>query len=328
VKNINDLWNSRNQNYWELALDNYYSVVKKSNIDIEKELDNLDSNFVEEMSVEQFYDFLHDKYFVWKYTDSRFFKNIRSYFEKYLQNGKMSELEKIHNLIFEYDKENIEECLKNVEKINGLGIPGASGLLALLFPKYFGTVDKFVIQRLLEIKHFEKHSVIAKMNPDNIKLEDGVILIEIMREKSKELNEIFNTDYWTPRKIDKILWSIDRKNNKNIENFSSQKFLFSKHSKIKKDSITIKDEIEQFLLSMPINYEFSTNWFKSELSKLYNRSEGSYIPSDYCYNRKNKGINFDKQPHYFLFLGKGVYRYVGKNYDYNGVIEQNPRRLS
>lgn len=87
----------------------------------------------------------------------------------------------------------------------------------------------------------------------------------------------------------------------------------------------IKIEIEQFLSSMPLNHEFSRKWFKTELSKQFNRSEDSYIPSDYCYNRTNKGVKYDRQPHYFLHIGRGKYRYVGKNYLYKGNIEQYPQ---
>ncbi len=89
--------------------------------------------------------------------------------------------------------------------------------------------------------------------------------------------------------------------------------------------MSVKEEIELFLSSMPLNHEFSTKWFKTELSKQFNRSQGCYIPSDYCYDRTNKGINYEKQPHYFLHIGRGKYRYVGKSYQYKGNIEQNPR---
>jgi hypothetical protein len=34
-------------------------------------------------------------------------------------------------------------------RIRGLGIAGASGLLSVLFPEYFGTVDQFVVMSLL-----------------------------------------------------------------------------------------------------------------------------------------------------------------------------------
>lgn len=87
----------------------------------------------------------------------------------------------------------------------------------------------------------------------------------------------------------------------------------------------VVEEIEELLKSIPIGYKFSANWFKTALSKQYNRSENSYIPSDYCYNRKNKGINYDIQPHYFLRLGRGKYKYVGKNYVFKGEIEEKPR---
>lgn len=89
--------------------------------------------------------------------------------------------------------------------------------------------------------------------------------------------------------------------------------------------MSIIEEIEEFLKPMPIGYEFLRNWFVTELSKQYNRSDKCYILSDYCYNRKNKGINYDKQPHYFLRIGNGKYKYVGKDYIFTGEVEEKPR---
>lgn len=91
--------------------------------------------------------------------------------------------------------------------------------------------------------------------------------------------------------------------------------------------MTVVEEIEEFVKSMPVDYEFSTGWFKKELSKKYKHSVDSYIPSDYCYNRKNNGINYDKQPHYFLYLKRNKYKYVGQNYTYTGEVEHNPRKV-
>lgn len=47
---------------------------------------------------------------------------------------------------------------------------------------------------------------------------------------------------------------------------------------------------------------------------------GSIIPSDYCYNRINNGIDFKKSLKIFEFLGKGEYKYLGMNYPYTGKI--------
>lgn len=87
----------------------------------------------------------------------------------------------------------------------------------------------------------------------------------------------------------------------------------------------IVEEIEEFLSELPIGYVFPTSWFKDELTKRYKRPRYCYIPSDYCYNRTNKGIKYENQPHYFLYLERGKYQYKGKNYDFKGIVESDPR---
>lgn len=208
--NINYLWNNGTEKEWKSALEKYFDLVKSSNVEIEKELDNLDSETVKKMTVKEFYNFLHDKYFVWKYTQANRLRTTRNSLVKYLEDDNIVELEEIHNLIFKYNPVNISNLLRTTHRIKGLGVAGASGLLSLLFPKYFGTVDQFVVQRLLEVENLKEHSLLEKMKQDNLTEKDGTILIEIMREKANELNKKFKTSEWTPRKIDKILWSIDR----------------------------------------------------------------------------------------------------------------------
>lgn len=87
----------------------------------------------------------------------------------------------------------------------------------------------------------------------------------------------------------------------------------------------IVEEIEEFLSELPIGYVFPTSWFKDELTKRYKRPRDCYIPSDYCYNRTNKGIKYENQPHYFLYLERGKYQYKGKDYDFKGIVETDPR---
>lgn len=344
--NINYLWNSTNQKEWEMALSFYYSLVKPSNMNIEKELDNLDSNFVKNMTIEQFYNFLHDKYFVWKYTQPNRLKTTRTCFEKYLRDNNMFELKEIHKLMFEYNPENIEKCLRNVQKIKGLGIAGASGLLSLLFPGYFGTVDQFVVQRLLEIENFDKHSIISKMKPESLSLSDGVILIEIMKEKAQELNTIFKTKKWTPRKIDKILWSIDRqrlnfscKRNNIIttEKKQPKTFIIKKQqTKISMNKTTEKEanrnsNIEEAYRKVLHLFEKDKVYERRQIINILNsvyHNETSVIPSDYCYNRINLDIaeNFEKRMHVFVYVKKNNYRFVGENYSYTGDIKHKSKR--
>ena len=87
---------------------------------------------------------------------------------------------------------------------------GASGLLSLLFPVKFATVDQFVVKALRKAPALPGRELLDHMNPESLSLQDGVILIRIMKQKADELNNLFKTNYWTPRKIDIILWAIER----------------------------------------------------------------------------------------------------------------------
>ena len=207
---IDYLWNNGNEDDWNNQLLKYTNLVKPQNLELEKELDCLDADLVKAMPVSEFYDFLYNKYFVWKYTSPKRLLTTRRSLEQYKQDDNILELESIQSLIFKYDLNNISNCLKNAQRIKGLGIAGASGLLSLLFPKYFGTVDQFVVKRLLEISNLKEHEVLIRINPENISLTYGVLLIQIMRDKAAELNKCFKSDNWTPRKIDKVLWCVDR----------------------------------------------------------------------------------------------------------------------
>lgn len=58
------------------------------------------------------------------------------------------------------------------------------------------------------------------------------------------------------------------------------------------------------------------------ISFVHNRfsiTEGSIIPSDYCYNRVNDGISLAK-PTLFEYVETGKYRCLGVRYPYNGNI--------
>ena len=208
---INRVWYSQDENEWKKSLQGYYSVLSKKELELDLELEALDFKAVENYSVDEFYDFLYNKYFVWKYGYSRFLKTYLKNLSKYKEENRMADLEKIKNNIFNLDLCNIEKSLYNAKEIYGLGVAGASGLLSIIFPNYFGTVDQFVVKSLLKIEDLKEHDLLKKMNSESLKVSDGVILIKIMREKANILNKEFNTDFWTPRKIDMILWSIDRK---------------------------------------------------------------------------------------------------------------------
>lgn len=209
----NRLWNHGTENDWLNALENYNKIIETRSYEarsLEMFMNQLQAKDVEKMSVEEFYNFLHDKYFVWKFTQKNRLANCRKYLRRYVEQNRMNELANIQRRLFSTNLSDIAECLSTAMEILGLGPSGGSGLLSILFPSYFGTVDRFVVESLQKIDGINYEHKLSKMNPENLKPEDGVFIVKIFREKAKELNAKFNTDFWTPRKIDMVLWAYGR----------------------------------------------------------------------------------------------------------------------
>ena len=207
---LTSLWFCDDEKDWENALNYYWDMLRINQIEIEKYMNTINADYIRDLSTEEFYDFLHDKYFVWKYTQKNRLSRLLSILERYKENNEMHKLESIHQRLFTTPKGDIEKCLEVATEIAGLGTAGASGLLSILFPEYFSTVDQFVVKRLREVDEPNYKYRLAAMNPESLKSQDGVLLIQIMRDKAAELNKKFNTDFWTPRKIDMVLWAYGR----------------------------------------------------------------------------------------------------------------------
>ncbi len=207
------LWESENQDEWKSALKIYWSFVQTKNLELEHEMDNLNSDIVRMMDKNEWYDFLLNKYFKWKYTAPNRYATTTKWLKQYEENNELTHLYQIKEQLFNFDKNDIRIGLDIVTQIKGLGPAGASGLLSLLFPSYFGTVDQFVVKTLHNLPNLPEKEDITKKNTrelkntQGLKINDGVILIRIMRNKSDALNSLFQTDFWTPRKIDMVLWS-------------------------------------------------------------------------------------------------------------------------
>jgi hypothetical protein len=206
--NTTQLWFSNDEKDWESALTKYWDYILPGNFGVEKRMENLDANAVKAMDVEEFYDFLFKEYYFWKYTAKNRLASTRAQLQRYKTENKMQELADIKRDIFSFDVNRLYDGLEIASRIKGLGISGASGLLALLYPEKFATVDQFVVKALNSIDGIEKKEELSKINPDNITIKNGVLLICYMQYKAYLLNEANKTTIWTPRKIDKALWTV------------------------------------------------------------------------------------------------------------------------
>ncbi len=204
------LWNSKSDTIWRKYKNHYWDLIKTSNLDLTKELEQIKLSTIKELSPKEWYDFLLEKYFVWKFTAAHRYASATKHFRKYEIENKLDELLLLRDEILRLKDESIEYALRKARKIKGLGIAGASGLLSILFPSKYGTVDQFVVKRLLEIDDLPERKIITEIKPESINPTQGAILIEILRRKADELNIQNKMDFWTPREVDMVLWSYGR----------------------------------------------------------------------------------------------------------------------
>lgn len=205
---ISDLWNSGDEAMWRDALGSYWDRFNDNQYRLEKKIESIEASDIKLLSVYDFYGFLYQLYFPWKFTNNLFLSGNRKHLEKYLLDNEIEKLSEIQDQLFKLNFEDIKECLTVASSIHGLHTAGGSGLLSILFPEHFATVDRYVVYALLKIDGLKEYATISRMNPESLTLNDGVTLIELMRRKAKELNARFQTDFWTPRKIDMVLWAV------------------------------------------------------------------------------------------------------------------------
>jgi hypothetical protein len=210
VTGTRELWNTNDLDLWQKALNRYWTFVKPSNLALEKEMDQLDAETVRTMNPKAWFEFLLDKYFRWKYTAPNRYASTTKVLRSYAANNELAALHAIKERLFAADTDNIEQCLAIASTVRGLGTAGASGLLAVLFPARFGTVDQFLVKALARIPELPERDLITAMNPESLKPNDGTILIGIMRRKAVELNQVPSLVKWTPRKVDMVLWTCAR----------------------------------------------------------------------------------------------------------------------
>lgn len=208
---INGLWHRGTEQDWKDAIAAYYeNPFVKKNIDLERRIEAISPDAIRKMDGAAFYCFLYDEYFKWKYTAPNRLATTRKSLSRYESEG-VDQLEEIRRGIlqtFDNDPYNTKEMLSVAKQIYGLGTAGASGLLAIIFPELYGTVDQFLVYSLLKVRDFPEHSDIERMNPLGLTVKNGIVLENIMRRKAQELNEKFKSDKWTPRKVDMVLWVV------------------------------------------------------------------------------------------------------------------------
>ncbi|MGH7788573.1 MAG: hypothetical protein ACRERC_17010 [Candidatus Binatia bacterium] len=209
-KSMRLLWRSTDQRAWEQAENRYWDFLKPDHVDLEHRMEALTLKRLRQMDAAEWYTFLRDDYLKWKYTANNRRATVSRQLKKYVDTGTLNVLDGIRERLLALDPTDIWLGLLIADQIKGLGPAGASGLLALFYPQTFGTVDQFAVKALRDVTGLPEAAAIARMKPESLSVDDGVVLIGVMQRKATELNQTFATNTWTPRRIDKIVWQFAR----------------------------------------------------------------------------------------------------------------------
>jgi hypothetical protein len=173
--NVRDGWNSISQQVWEQGLQDHWKFIKPSLLALERESQQLNPEAVRAMDAQQWYTFLLEKYFRWKYTAPNRYASTTKSLKQFSTPPWISLLHKTTEHLFSANKAAVKQCLPIASSIAGLGTAGASGLLSILFPEHFGTVDQFAVKALRQIPDLREKALLALMNPESLKPDEGVI---------------------------------------------------------------------------------------------------------------------------------------------------------
>ncbi len=210
IPTIAQLWDSADAAQWDAALARYWSYLKPANVELEHEMEALVPSMVEQLDAAGWLDFLRLRYFRWKYTAPNRYATTTTSLKRQVERIGADALLRIRDQILTALNGPPDKALTAACEIGGLGPAGASGLLALLNPQAFATIDQFVAKSLSEVPSLPEREVVRRMSPQGLSIRDGVILITIMRHKAASLNTAFGADTWTPRKVDMVLWTYGR----------------------------------------------------------------------------------------------------------------------
>lgn len=93
--------------------------------------------------------------------------------------------------------------------------------------------------------------------------------------------------------------------------------------------MTIAEQLHEIVAEVisqhGIGYKISAEELKARVSNRFGTKLSSIIPSDYCYNRVNRGIDFINTPRLFRYIERGMYECLGEGHQCETPIFTRPQ---
>ena len=215
------LWRSNEVSAWRDALAKYWNHRPvRRNIDVERHMDRLtpEDRDVILASGAALVDFLEHWYYSWKFFSIAPYdipKHQAKVRAEYATNP--AKYDAIARSLGSLNPDNVEQCLTYVasRSIPGLQISAGSGVLAVLYPTWFGTVDQHTLRALQTLdgdgaewlrRHIPGPETFFPANNNDLGRHAAKLMTQLYRQKSQELAQLDEETGWTPRRVEMVCY--------------------------------------------------------------------------------------------------------------------------
>jgi len=217
------LWRSNEVSAWQDALAKYWNHGPvRRNIDVERHMDRLTAEDRGAIlaSGGALVDFLDHWYYSWKffaiapYDIPKHQAKVRI---EYATNS--DKYNAIARRLGALNADDVDQCLRYVasRSIPGLQLSAGSGLLAVLYPTWFGTVDQHTLRALQTLdderaawlrRHIPDPKTFFPANNNDRGRHAAKLMTQLYREKSQELARLDGETGWTPRRVEMVCYTL------------------------------------------------------------------------------------------------------------------------
>ncbi len=201
---VEELWPSSDQALWNRALEAYWRLVKSSHVGLERRMEGVKREEVAAFTPDQWFAFLED-FYRWKFTQANVLARQLNRLRGQRDRVGAAYLDGIRLRLLALDPADAARAIHVATRPAGLGIAGGTGLLSILYPEWFGTLDRFLVFALRRVEpEVEEWEELVAEDLGGLA---GVMLTNRLRAKAAELSARLG-EPWTPRMVDKVLWAV------------------------------------------------------------------------------------------------------------------------
>ena len=119
IPTVAALWHTADVLEWDRALDRYWSLVKPQNLALERELNSLKLESLRSLGPTEWYEFLYEKYFRWKYTAANRLATTRASLRSYMEENALEALDRIRQRADIYEQVGRKLFARNIRGFLG-----------------------------------------------------------------------------------------------------------------------------------------------------------------------------------------------------------------